>query len=312
MRFAVIGAGAMGGSIGGLLAASGEDVGFLARGAHLDALRAGGLTLVGDSSETWLKAPVASDDPASLAPADAVFLGVKMYDLDQALNAAAAVLSDDGFVVTLQNGIEAPDIAAKRFGAGRVVAGVSWLAARLASPGRVEVVGGMSGRPWLELGEYAGPDGDSERVRALAARLTAAGISAAAVGDTGRLLWQKFCLISATSSAAALTRQAIGAVCADADGRWLIEQAVGETARVARAIGVPLLDGTEAEVVALIASMPAGARPSQLIDLEAGKRLELEWLSGAVRRLGRRAGIATPYHDTAYAALKCFAGGAQT
>lgn len=309
MRIAVIGAGGMGGTIGGRLAALGEDVRFLVRGRHLQAIRQHGLTLRQSGSETWLRSLAVSDDPRDLGKAEAVLVCVKMYDLADALVLASRCLAEGGFLVTIQNGIEAAAMAADAVGGANVVAGVSWLAARIVEPGVIDVAGGMEGRPWLELGEFAGPRADSDRVRQFASLLSLAGVPAAAVERTDVLLWEKFCLISATSSASGLTRQPIGAVRSDPDGRWLIEQAVAETVAVARARGVPLEADAAARTVALIDSMPAAARPSQLVDLEAGKPLELGWLSGAVRRLGADAGMATPYHAVAYAALKPFAPG---
>ena len=146
----------------------------------------------------------------------------------------------------------------------------------------------------------------------LADMLNAAGVRSVLDPAIEILLWRKFCLISATSSSTALTRQTVGQVRGNPDTRWLIETAVAETASVGRARGVPLSPGTEAEVVALIDGMPEHAKASQLVDLEAGRRLELEWLSGAVRRLGAEAGVPTPYAATAYAALKPYAAGAAT
>jgi len=307
MRFAVIGAGGMGGALGGRLAANGEDVAFVVRGRQLAALRRDGLTVRYGDDELRLPRPVATDDPAQIGAVDTVPLCVKMYDLADAVRSMAPLLDDGTLVLTLQNGIEAPRMAAEAVGADRVLAGVAWFAGRILAPGVVEVAGGMEGRPWVELGSMRG--GTGGQAAALARRLDAAGISCRVVADVDTVLWHKFCLISATSSAAALTRLPIGAVRRDPDGRWLIEQAVQETVAVARAHGVALAEDVTEQVVSLIDSMPAAARPSQLTDLEAGKPLELDWLSGAVCRLGAEAGIATPYHRTVCAALKPYAGG---
>jgi len=307
MRFAVIGTGAMGAVLGGRLAARGEDVVFLARGRQLAALRRDGLYLQQGDEVLHLDRPAVAADPAEIGPVDAVLLCVKMYDLEAALARLAPLLRADTCLMTLQNGIEAPALAAQAAGGAAVLAAVSWFAARITAPGRIEVAGGMQGRPWLELGAFAG--GTSAPAETLARHLAAAGIGTRVVADTATLLWHKFCLISATSSSAALTRLPIGAVRADPDSRWLIEQAVRETAAVARARGAGLASDIEQQIIALIDSMPAAARPSQLTDLEAGKPLELAWLSGAVCRLGAASGVATPYHRTAYAALAPYARG---
>ncbi|HZD26503.1 MAG TPA: 2-dehydropantoate 2-reductase [Alphaproteobacteria bacterium] len=302
MRFIVYGAGGLGGSFGARLAAAGDDVGFLARGGHLAAIRSQGLAVYEGGGETHLYRLQASDDPAALAPADIVLLCVKMYDLVAVLPRLPALLCPDGAVLTVQNGIEAPQLVAEAVGRPRVIAGAVYLNAGLERPGVIRVRGAMRGKPAIEFGELHA--GRSARVEALAERLNRAGIDAAPAADTDAMLWQKFCLVSATSAATALARRPIGELREDAESRWLIEQAVAETAALARARGVRLDADAEARVLALIDSMPTDGKASQLLDLEAGKPLELDWLSGAIRRLGREAGVATPLHRAAYAALK--------
>lgn len=307
MRIVVFGAGAIGGFVGARLLQAGQDVAFIARGAHLAALRRDGLQVTGSEGEFGLPPLDASDDPAALGPADAVLLCVKMYDVERAAAQLAPLLRPGGAVLTVQNGIEAPDIVAAAAGGDAVLAGAAFIGGGIEAPGRIRMFGGMTGAPLLAFGPRS-PAGET-RGNALAALLNEAGVRTTLDPDVDILLWRKFCLISATSASTALTRQTVGTVRSDAGMRWLIETAVAETAAVGRARGVPLAPQTEAEVVALIDGMPAHAKASQLVDLEAGKRLELEWLSGAVRRLGRAAGVPTPLADTAYAALKLYAGG---
>jgi len=305
MRFAVIGAGAIGGYLGARLAGLGDEVLFVARGAHLRAMQCDGLLAKTPDGELFLARPQASDVTDGFGGVDGVLVCVKMYDLAAALELVAPLLGPSTWVMTLQNGVDAPGMVGDAFGGERVVAGVAWFAGHIEAPGVLAVAGGMGGQPWLQFGAVGG----SSAVPEIAERLKLAGVPAEAVDDAKALLWHKFCLISATSSAAALTRRPIGAIRDDPDMRWLLEGAVAETVAVANACGVNLPPVEAATVMALIDRMPAAATPSQLTDLLAGKPLELDWLSGTVRRLGRQGGVATPYHDVAYAALKPYRDG---
>lgn len=307
MRIIVFGAGAIGGYIGTRLLQAGQDVAFVARGAHLQALRSRGLRLIEVDGEVDLPPVEASDDPASLGSADMVLLCVKMYDVEAAARQLAPVLRPGGAVLTVQNGIEAPEIVAAAVGHEAVLAGSAFVGGSIAAPGTIRIFGGMTGAPMLAFGALR-PQGQA-RGEALAVMLNDAGVRTDFDPTIEILLWRKFCLISATSASTALTRQTIGAVRGDPVTRWLIETAVAETAAVGRARGIALPPETVAEVVTLIDGMPEHAKASQLVDLEAGKPLELEWLSGAVRRLGRQVGVPTPLADTAYAALKPYAAG---
>ena len=307
MRVIVFGAGAIGGYAGARLIQAGQEVAFVARGAHLRALQQDGLRITGVEGEFAVPAVEASDDPSALPPGDAVLFCVKMYDVERASAGLPALLRPGGAVLTVQNGIEAPDMVARHVGRDAVLAGAAFFGGGIEAPGVVRLAGGMTGAPKLVFGPLQ-QDG-LERGAALAEALNAAGVSAALDEAIELRIWRKFCLISATSSSCALTRRPIGPIREDPDSRWLIETAVAETARVGRACGVPLPAQTEAEVVALIDSMTAHSKASQLADLEAGKPLELEWLSGAVRRLGADCGVPTPCNAAAYACLKPFAAG---
>jgi 2-dehydropantoate 2-reductase len=157
---------------------------------------------------------------------------------------------------------------------------------------------------------FGEPDaGGSERAEALAQIFRCAGLRAEVCDDTELMLWEKFCLMAGTSAATTLTRQNIGVVRSVADMRALLVSAIGETAQVGRALGVALDDGIEQRTLASLDASPANARASQLTDLERGRRLELDGLSGALVRLGREHGVPTPTHTTVYAALKPFKNG---
>ena len=144
---------------------------------------------------------------------------------------------------------------------------------------------------------------------ALAGAFSNAGIRAEVCDDTPRMLWEKFCLMAGTSAATAITRQTLGVVRSDPDMRALLANAIGEAAQVGRAMGVALDSALEQRVLDALDGYPFDGKASQLTDLERGRRLELDGLSGALLRLGRAHNVPTPTHATVYAALKPFKDG---
>lgn len=306
MRIAVMGAGGMGGWLGAKLASSGNEVVFIARGAHLEAIRANGLKVSG-GDPLHLTEIVATDRPDEVDPVDAVLFCVKLYDTESAANALAPLLGPETFVVTVQNGVESAERIARIVGDGRTLAGAAYFPANIAAPGEIAYVGRIEGKPHIAFGEPgAGP---SKRAHAFAGVCRAAGIDAEVFDDSESMIWEKFCLVSGTSAATALTRQTVGAVRSDPDMRWMLAEAIGEAARIGRKLGVALPDDMEARTLAFIDNNPPHGKSSQLVDLERGRRLELEGLSGAVIRLGKKTSVPTPVHATVYAALKPFIDG---
>ncbi len=307
MRIAVMGAGGMGGWLGAKLAAAGGDVSFVARGAHLEAIRANGLNVSGVES-IRLGDVAATDKPDEIGPVDVVLFCVKLYDTESAAKALAPLLDPETFVVTVQNGVESADRIAGVIGEGHTLAGAAYFPANIAAPGEIVYVGRIKGKPHIAFGEpRAGP---SERAHAFAEICCAATIDAEVADDTDLMIWEKFCLIAGTSASTALTRQTVGVVRSDPDIRWMLSEAIGEAARIGRKLGVALTDDMEARTLEFIDHNPPNGKSSQLLDLERGRRLELEGLSGAVVRLGKQVGVPTPIHATVYAALKPFIDGA--
>ena len=306
MKIAVMGAGGMGGWLGAKLSAGGHEVGFIARGAHLDAMRSSGLTVSG--AEALHVADVAATDrPADIGAVDVVLFCVKLYDTDAAARALAPLLGSNTFVLTVQNGVESAERIARVIGDGRTLAGAAYFPANIAAPGEIAYVGRIEGKPHIAFGEPgAGP---SERALGFTEVCRAAGIDAQVCDDTEAMIWEKFCLVSGTSAATALTRQTVGRVRSDPDIRWMLEEAIGEAARIGRALGVALAVDIESRTLTAIDNNPAHGKSSQLVDLERGRRLELDGLSGAVIRLGKQTGVPTPVHGTVYAALKPFIDG---
>ncbi len=302
MRIAILGAGGVGGYYGGLLARAGNPVAMLARGSHLAALRARGIE-VRMPGETFL-APVeavdAAGDPVRLGEVELAILAVKSYSLPEIVPTVRQVAAAGAVILPLLNGVEVADrLLAGGVPATNLLGGLSRISAARVAPGVVER---RSPFQQIVVGELGG--GISERAERIAAVLRDAGVEGAmASSDITADLWRKFAFIATMATACGLARSPVGPLRATPLGHLLIERAVGEVVAVARARGVALDADEETKVVAIIDRMPETMKPSFLLDLEAGGPTELDDLSGAVARLGRQAGVQTPVHDTATAAL---------
>jgi 2-dehydropantoate 2-reductase len=301
MRIAIVGTGAIGGFVGARLIAAGADVAFLARGAMLDALRTVGLRVHTTTGDIAVGPVVASDDAAALGPADAVLFCVKRYDTAAAAAACRPLLRPGTPVLTLQNGIGAADDIAAVIGPGHAVGAAAYMAVRVEAPGVIRHTGAITR---LDFGAGAGAGAATiAELRDIAAR---AGIEAAVVADIDRALWRKFVMLAGTSALTALTRQPLGPIRVDPAMREILVAAVAECAAVARARNVGLADDVVAQTMSTIDRQPPGLKASQLTDLERGARLELDWTSGAIVRMGKESGVPTPVHATVYAALTPF------
>lgn len=306
MRIAMVGSGGLGAFFGGLLAQAGEDVTFLARGANLRALRADGLTLKRQNlPDVYLEAR-ATDDPREVGPVDLLWFCVKSYDLDAAIEQVSPLAGPATVALTVQNGVEAPDRVAARLGRGAVLGGAALGGATLLAPGVVEQ---KTARITVKLGEL--PGGCSPRAEALQQTLHGAGIDAEVSPDIRRDLWEKF-IFTNVGGLCALTRLPVGALLACSETAALARGLMAEAAAIGSRKGIAVTDETAErqfrrfETVA--ASSPA-MRPSMYFDLTQGRRLELDALNGAVVRMGRESGIATPLNFAIYAALKPYADG---
>lgn len=307
MRILMVGAGGVGGYFGGRLAAAGEDVTFIARGAHLAALKKDGLRIESPLGDVHLQPVRTEETAAGLEAMDAVFIAVKIGDTAGAIEACSKAVGPETVVISLQNGLAADDELIAAFGAGGVVGGVAYIAAELARPG---VIWHIGGNPRIEVGEL--PNGTSPRTQAVAAALAGAGIDAEAVPDITRAMWVKFIFLVGLSGATALTGETLGVIRADPDMRALLHAAMAETAALARARGIDLPPDYTDGRLAYADTLPADMRSSMAYDLAAGKPLELDWLAGAVVRMGEAAGVPTPANAAIYAGLKPRRHGAVT
>ncbi|MGE3935597.1 MAG: ketopantoate reductase family protein [Rhodospirillaceae bacterium] len=304
MRVAIVGTGAIGGFVGTRLIAAGAEVAFLARGATLDALRRTGLRTYSATGDVAVGPVTASDDPAALGPADAVLFCVKRYDTAAAAAACRPLLKPGTPVISLQNGVGAAEEIASVLGPGRAVGGAAYMTVSMTEPGVVRHTGAFTR---LDLGP--GEGAAAATIAALREVAANAGIDATVRPDIEVALWRKFVLLAGTSALTALTRQPLGWVRDDPVARTVLHAAVAECAAVAAARKVGLPADAAAETIAGIDRQPAGLKASQLTDLERGRRLELDWTSGAIVRMGRESGVPTPVHATVYAALAPFKGG---
>lgn len=304
MRIAVFGAGAVGGYFGGRLAAAGEDVVFVARGDHLRAIREEGLRVESPNGDLAIHPARATDDPASVGPVDYILFAVKLFDTEAVARACKSLMGPDTTVVALQNGVEAEEIIGGVLGADSVMGGTVYIAAVVAEPGLIRQTGAFARMIFGEM------DGSlSERGRAFEAACRRAGIDAVLSPGVAVEIWMKFIVLAALSGVTTVTRKPVGGLRADPDTRALLQNAIAEAAAVGRAHGVDLPEDAVERQMAVLDGWPPDMVASMLHDLHAGKRMELDHLSGAVGRLGRRCGVATPVHDTLYAALKPYKDG---
>ena len=303
VRIAVMGTGAIGGYLGARLVAAGAGVTFIARGRHLAAIRQGGLRISSPLGDVHVHPASATEDPAAVGAVDVVLLGVKLYDVETAVTALAPMVGSDTTIVCLQNGVDAPEIAARRYGANRVVGGVVVINGEIVAPGVIR----HNAMNRLTLGELDGRP--SARLQRLVALASAAGIETTLSSDIRLEIWRKLLLMAALGSVSAMTRVELARIREQPETWRLVEQGMGEVVAVANAAGVGLTDEDVRRSLAFVQGMPATWKASTTVDLEQGRRLEVAWLAGAVSRRGRAAGIPTPFHDVALGALAPHAAG---
>ena len=299
MRMAVMAAGAVGGYFGGRMAAAGHDVTFIARGAHGDAIRRDGLRIESALGDLHLKDLNVTDDPKQVGPVDLVLFAVKLWDTETAGEQTRPLVGSNTRVITLQNGVDSVERLAPILGDDVTIGGATYIVTTIAKPGvirhtgaRAEVrCGRLDRRPDAVLAGYV-------------QQMKAANIEITLTDHMLLDIWKKFVLLSGTSGITASTRQPLGVVRDDEDMRAFFYRLMHETIGVGRAAGVEFPPDFAAELDRWVASFPPTMKASMANDLDAGRRLELDWLAGKVVALGRKYGIATPGHEAVYAILK--------
>lgn len=309
MHITVIGSGAVGGFYGALLARAGHDVTFVARGAHLAAMRSGGLTVDGPLGHVHIKA-AATDRAADLPPADLVLYTVKTYSNADALPLLAVAARDTATVLTLQNGVDSVGAIESLIGRGRVLGGATYIAAALVRPGVIQQTG-LHRR--IVFGE-PGARGTriSSRVGRLADVLREADIVAEPVVNAWVPLWEKFCYLAPFAGMTGAARLPIGPLWSDAGTKATMIAAFREVEALARAEGVRLPRGAVTRIIRYVDSLQPTVRSSLLIDLQQGKPIEVDGLLGAVARRATRRRVPVPILSALLAVLKPYANGAPT
>ena len=297
MKIAVMGAGGVGGYVGGRLAEAGEEVHLIARGRHLEALKARGLKIESPLGDAALADIHATDDPAEIGPVDLVLFAVKLADTDAAAAALAPLVGPQTRIVTLQNGIDSAAMIARHVPRDQIAAGIIFIAVQIKEPGIITHPGGMH-RMTVDA-----MDGDATMAGFFAACDRAVGIEAFPTDEPERTVWRKFIALVAFSGVTAITRLPIGATYANPDTLAFMRQLLDENIAVANACRQAFGPGDAEDVVKLFAGQPYDQKSSMQIDLENGKPLELPWLSGRVHQLGKELGIATPTNSAVWAAL---------
>lgn len=303
MKIAVFGTGAIGGYIGGKLARAGHEVAFIARGAHLDAIRAGGLTLrevVNDDilEEFVVRAP-ATDIPADIGPVDFVLLGVKAYDTDNAAVQAAPLMGDDSAIVTIQNGLDAPERLGNHYGAQRVISGTTTYTATIVAPG---IIHRFPPADQVAVAESTGAA--TPRLRAFVDALNGARIRGVLSEDPMGILWDKFLWIGPVAAITAVSRATYGDIFTHPPTHALYLACIDELVAIAAAEGTPIASEVIAKRKGAMMTTKVVIKSSLQRDFEKGRpQTEIEELLGTVVRRGARAGIPVPHFETLYATL---------
>ena len=300
MRVLVAGAGAVGGYYGAALAEHGHEVAFVARGEHLAAMQLRGLT-IRSSGRTRALTPVravAKPAEAEGTGIDLILFTVKGPDTEPAALALRPVVGSRTAVLTLQNGVESGERLVAILGAGCVLEGITVISARIAEPGVIEQTGPP---PRMVLGESTGPV--TPRAESVAAAFRDAGVAAHATADVRRAVWEKFIRLAPGATLTSACQATIGEARDTPGGAGLYRALIAETVAVGQAAGVDLPADAVDSAVAFIGTLPASMKISMELDFERRRRGELEEITGAVVRLGRRLGVPTPTYDVLYGVL---------
>lgn len=300
MKIAVMAAGGVGGYYGALFARAGHEVTFIARGAHLQAIRQNGLIIKSVHGDFTIQPARATDNPAQVGIVDYVIFSVKTYDNLTAAQAMRPMIGEHTTVVTFQNGVDNHEQIGAVIGKEHVIVAPTQVVSNIVAPGVIEQ---KSPFRISFIGEVYG-QGLTPRVTQFVEMLKHTGVDATAVADARPALWHKFVFIASASGLATLARTEPYVLFQMPEARATLRAAMEEVRDVAHAHGIPL----DADIVErqynFTLNLKPGAKPSMQLDLEAGKRLEIDALSGAVVRWGAAKNVPTPVHQTIYIALK--------
>lgn len=299
MRIAVMGTGGVGGYYGGLLSQKGQEVIFIARGKHLQAMRDKGLQVKSVHGDFLVSPASATADPAEVGPVDVILFATKTYDTDSAAQAMQPLVGKETVVVPLQNGIDAAERLGAYVGKGHLIGGVTWLSAAIEAPG---VIGQYSHFRRVVIGEFDGKI--TARLKTIYEALQATDITVEMSAEISKVQWTKFVFIAAVSALGSLTRATIGEYRQVPETREVLIEAIREVIAVAQARGVKLEKDAMEETLEFIDNAIPDMKTSMQRDVEAGRLNELESMIGVVPQLAQKSGVSTPVMKLAYAVLK--------
>ena len=300
MRIAAMAAGAVGGYFGARMAAAGHEVFFIARGGNLEAIKKNGLKIESVHGDMHLPKPNVTDDPKTVGPVDIVLFAVKLWDTEKAAEQTRPMVGPGTRVITLQNGVDSVERVAPILGKEQTIGGVTYIATTIAAPSVIKHSSAFAKMRFGRADKKADATLDAFVSAGKAAKLDV-DISA----DIQRERWEKFIFLTAMAGSTAALRSSIGPIAADPELRAFFRQLMSEAQAVGRAQGVTLPDAyIEDRMKFIEGAVEPGMKASMAHDLERGNRLELDWLAGKVRELGRAHNIPTPASDTVYTVLK--------
>ena len=299
MKIAIMGTGGVGGYYGGLLSQAGQDVTFIARGAHLQAIQEKGLIVKSVHGDFHVFPAKATDKPAEVGPVDVIVFITKTYQTDEAAQLIKPMIGKDTTVISLQNGVDAADRIGAVIGMEHMLGGATWLSAAIEAPG---VIGQYSQFRRIALGEFNGKT--TPRLSAIYNTLQKTGATVEVSETILKILWTKFVFIAPVMAMGSLTRVTFGEYRNVPEARATLTDAISEVAAVAQAGGVTLDKDVVEKTLAFIDSSDPGIKPSMQRDVESGKLSELESMIGVVVRMGAQFKVPTPVMRFAYAMLK--------
>ena len=298
MKFLILGTGGVGGYFGAMLARSGEDVWFVARGKHLEAMQHSGFKLKSTKSYFTVPAGKMSEDPAEAGPTDVVLFCVKSFDTESAAARLNPILHEKSVIICLQNGIDNEEKIQRAITKGSVFGGTAYISARITAPGEVTETGGLQRVVYGPMNGAA-----DDRINNILDIFERAKINASINPDILQELWRKFTFITSMGSMTALSRLTQGEILASAETMDLVFEAMKEVERVGRSKGVNIQHLEREKVIEGIRRFDPNTRSSLYYDLVNERPMEIEALNGTVVRLGKDEGVPTPIHQTIYAAL---------
>ncbi len=306
LKVTIVGSGGVGGYFGARLAQGGCEVGFVARGPHLAAMREEGLRIESQLGDFVISNVRVSDDPKDFGTPDYIFLCVKLWDTEDALRSVAPVVGANTAVISFQNGVQKDDLLRGIFGEHAVMGGVGYIGSTVARPGVIRHTGTMQR---LAFGEYDGTR--SQRVITLLDACIRGGIDAEIAADIRRTIWEKFVFLVGLSATTTAMRMTLGPIRSNPQTRGFLLDVMREVVFVGRAHGVQLAEDYADQRLTFVDGLPPDMDSSMHADLQRGKRLELQWLSGAVVDLGEAKSVPTPMNRAVRDILALHAKGSQ-